>query len=972
MNADGSNQIQLTTQEYCEGPVWSPDGTKIAYDAAGSDYWQNLWIVNADGSNPHVVFDEGGYADAWARSWSPDGRYIAFTRIYYTIYNNQLYWTNAYLDALDSTTSNVVRLSNNGLDWRPDWQSTDIAAPSSAVSALRTVSPGPFTVRWSGTDSGSSGLKNFDIQIKDGVNGTWTTWQSQTTATSAYYPGVGGHTYYFRSRARDNSGNVENWPASYDATTTVEALAPVSAVEALPQFTKNTVTVTWSGNDPGGSGIQAYDVQYQDVTAGGSWTAWQISVTTTSSVFIGTTGHTYAFRARAIDRAHNQEDWPAGSGEAQTTFYAWNISGIAYTNAGSPVVGVNVATQPNAQGVFAADLSGAYAAYVITTSNTYTVSWAKPGYGNLPATTFKDSPHTPITYRGTLSAQGDVVTIDGLSVGQTYRIVISGTFAYSGGGGALADAQWGITGNCTPGVFCYYSRNVRFNGILLAAENGQTVVDPNHQYTFLWTANSSQLQMQISDSTYSDNTGSLDFEFFPNPSGTTSLYRGILSAQGTAVTLGGFQINQTYRIVISGTYEYSIGGGALADAQWAIAGYCTPGVFCHYAPGISFNGILLAAQNGQSAVDPNHEYTFLWTADTSQLQLHIMDSNYSDNSGYLTFEIFSDEDASNSFSIFLPPADDLISNGHFEHGDESIDDWIMSGTPTPTVTTTVKHTGQQSIVLGSPSVTSTMNLAIAQAVNIPLTMTTPILSFLYQKESSSLHEVKSINARFAKSDAPDPDTSYQSDPELSTVQQNNFAVTVNDGITDTVVFVAALNASDWTHQWFDFSAWKGQTITVTFSLHQNAAGQPAWAYLDEVSLGSGHPDVWVQLANPPIARPGSTVVYQLNYGNQGGALASNVQLTATLPAQLTFVTASVPPSSTTSSLVWNLGDLPAQNGPNTILITATVTPTITGVTVVSSTVDIATTAAELEMANNTQQTSMTIKYNVFLPIVTLE
>ena len=256
MNADGSNQTQLSGWAYSEGPVWSPDGTRIAYDAAGSDYWQNLHVMNANGSNDQVVFDEGGWADAWARSWSPDSRYVAFTRIYYIQCGSNLCWTNAYLDAWDSQTGGVVRLSHAGYDWRPDWQSTDLAAPSSVVNPLPAESPGPFTVSWNGSDN-LSGIGSFDVQVRDGSGGTWTNWQTGTTATSAAYPGVGGHTYYFRVRARDKSGNVEAWLATPDTSTTVEALPPVVNIFSLPDYSRNGASIMWGGGDPGNSGIQS-------------------------------------------------------------------------------------------------------------------------------------------------------------------------------------------------------------------------------------------------------------------------------------------------------------------------------------------------------------------------------------------------------------------------------------------------------------------------------------------------------------------------------------------------------------------------------------------------------------------------------------------------------------------------------------------------------------------------------------------
>jgi Tol biopolymer transport system component len=204
MNADGSNQRQLSNQAYSADPAWSPDGSQIAYDADGNgDGWQEIWLMNADGSNQRQVYDPPeSNTDAWVGSWSPDGRYVAFTRISFVYYQGQWYWTAAYLDAWDSAQpSNTIRLSHNGEDWNPAWASTDGQAPTSRVLGLPTQSPAMFTVYWTGGDTGGSGLKNYDVQVREGAAGSWTNWQSNTTATSASYTGVGGRAYYFRSRA---------------------------------------------------------------------------------------------------------------------------------------------------------------------------------------------------------------------------------------------------------------------------------------------------------------------------------------------------------------------------------------------------------------------------------------------------------------------------------------------------------------------------------------------------------------------------------------------------------------------------------------------------------------------------------------------------------------------------------------------------------------------------------------------------
>jgi Tol biopolymer transport system component len=51
----------------------SPDGSRIAISPM---LQSRLWLMNADGSDPHVVADHVN----WGTTWSPDGRFLVFTR----------------------------------------------------------------------------------------------------------------------------------------------------------------------------------------------------------------------------------------------------------------------------------------------------------------------------------------------------------------------------------------------------------------------------------------------------------------------------------------------------------------------------------------------------------------------------------------------------------------------------------------------------------------------------------------------------------------------------------------------------------------------------------------------------------------------------------------------------------------------------------------------------------------------------
>jgi len=128
MREDGSGMKQLTDGEFSSSdPAWSPDGSRIAYArSTGSTAGDALWVMDADGSNkqPLVTNPQTGSQQLGNRPvWSPDGTKLAFDRCLDCEFggkNVEVFVADLQTGAIDTLTDHPVEDSHP--TWSPDGQ----------------------------------------------------------------------------------------------------------------------------------------------------------------------------------------------------------------------------------------------------------------------------------------------------------------------------------------------------------------------------------------------------------------------------------------------------------------------------------------------------------------------------------------------------------------------------------------------------------------------------------------------------------------------------------------------------------------------------------------------------------------------------------------------------------------------------------------------------------------------------------
>lgn len=114
INVDGSNRTNLTNHPAGDSaPAWSPDGLRILFTSNRLPSSSIMHTMNADGSDVRALPSEGDFNDL-VPDWSPTGNKIVF------VYDSQDFGTGLYTANADGTNRQFFAGSAYKPKWSPD------------------------------------------------------------------------------------------------------------------------------------------------------------------------------------------------------------------------------------------------------------------------------------------------------------------------------------------------------------------------------------------------------------------------------------------------------------------------------------------------------------------------------------------------------------------------------------------------------------------------------------------------------------------------------------------------------------------------------------------------------------------------------------------------------------------------------------------------------------------------------------
>jgi hypothetical protein len=188
----------------------------------------------------------------------------------------------------------------------------DVSSPTSTITFPTegaTIFTGiTVTITGTASDAGGGTVARVEVSVDGGA--TWNLATGTNTWSYDWRPALTSHAT-IKSRAVDNSGNVQNPPA--EITVTVQDATPPTSTITSPTagaivLTGTAVSISGTSSDAGGGTVARVDVS---VDGGSTWSA-ATGTTAWSFSWTPITPGPATISSRAVDNSGNQQDPPAG------------------------------------------------------------------------------------------------------------------------------------------------------------------------------------------------------------------------------------------------------------------------------------------------------------------------------------------------------------------------------------------------------------------------------------------------------------------------------------------------------------------------------------------------------------------------------------------------------------------------------------------------------------------------------------